>query len=322
MRSRGDTLGAKALIRVYFAGKVRKNCWRHELVPNLGGVHHGCCGEDHVEGDGLWRAVETNIKRCCTVGPFFVADDHGCYHGDGQHGWLGRWDLSENTHEVLTDAHGEEYIASVYCATGSVNDSRFRVVREKCLHAVDQADFIFAWIEEDNCHGTLCELGYAYANSKPIYLAGPAVYKLHFARSLAAVVDLETSNVVRSFERAVAWACTLPIPTVAVPVPCSPPGDSPIEKLFAAEWHKQTGTYPKAQVPIGAYRVDFLVGKLVIECDGHAFHATKEQRGRDAKRDRDLIELGYRTIRFTGTEIHKDVAACVAQSRRITKQAA
>lgn len=78
-----------------------------------------------------------------------------------------------------------------------------------------------------------------------------------------------------------------------------------------------------AQVPFGAYRVDFAIldaslptsmGKprlLVVECDGHDFHErTKEQARRDKQRDRFLVSKGCRVLRFTGSEIWADPEKC------------
>lgn len=91
------------------------------------------------------------------------------------------------------------------------------------------------------------------------------------------------------------------------------------------------------QARIGEYRVDFQIDywcsvfgkaddenkirpfrprlktnkfRLFIECDGHDFHErTKEQAARDRKRDRDLQQLGFNVLRFTGSEIWKDPMA-------------
>jgi len=73
------------------------------------------------------------------------------------------------------------------------------------------------------------------------------------------------------------------------------------------------------QVPVKNYRVDFAIPhiKMVIEIDGHEYHKTKEQRTSDAKRERDLEELGWYVIRFTGSEIYKNVDKCIEQVRRL-----
>lgn len=97
--------------------------------------------------------------------------------------------------------------------------------------------------------------------------------------------------------------------------------------------------YPQASVKTEegrTLRVDFVVHAfrgslkkplanrqmhLVVECDGHDFHEkTKEQAARDKKRDRDLAELGFRVLRFSGSEIYKEPrAAAAAVLRTVAK---
>jgi very-short-patch-repair endonuclease len=74
------------------------------------------------------------------------------------------------------------------------------------------------------------------------------------------------------------------------------------------------------QVPCAGYVLDFLVMAscgddrfvpLDVEIDGHDFHdRTKEQASHDRRRDRTLLKLGTRTIRFTGSDIFRDARAC------------
>ncbi len=76
--------------------------------------------------------------------------------------------------------------------------------------------------------------------------------------------------------------------------------------------------YP--QVRILDYRVDFLIvhshglegfGGTVVECDGHDFHErTKEQAARDRARDRELQQMGFRVLRYTGSEIWRNPIEC------------
>jgi len=70
------------------------------------------------------------------------------------------------------------------------------------------------------------------------------------------------------------------------------------------------------------YRVDFLLkdARIVVELDGHDYHSTREQLEKDAVRQRYLSRAGYTVIRFTGREIHRDPAACVAEVREIYKE--
>jgi very-short-patch-repair endonuclease len=94
--------------------------------------------------------------------------------------------------------------------------------------------------------------------------------------------------------------------------------------------HGPTPTTMVMQVPIGDYRVDFLlygisamcedkskwlkVG-LIVECDGHDFHEkTKAQATRDKKRDRELTSRGFTVMRFTGSEIWRNPRGCVREA--------
>jgi REase_MTES_1575 len=52
--------------------------------------------------------------------------------------------------------------------------------------------------------------------------------------------------------------------------------------------------------------------KIAIELDGHDFHErTKEQAQHDKERDRWLLEAGWFTVRYTGSEVYRDADACV-----------
>ena len=91
--------------------------------------------------------------------------------------------------------------------------------------------------------------------------------------------------------------------------------ESPIElRFFAYAMHRIPGLRP--QVVVGPYRVDLAIPekRVAIELDGHQFHSTPQQRTRDAKRERFLQREGWQVIRFTGTEIHKDVLGCIDEA--------
>ena len=57
---------------LYLAGKIGKNDWRHNLVPNL--------------RDRKWKDGPIETDSFLYVGPFFVSCDHGCGHSPGGHG--------------------------------------------------------------------------------------------------------------------------------------------------------------------------------------------------------------------------------------------
>lgn len=95
--------------------------------------------------------------------------------------------------------------------------------------------------------------------------------------------------------------------------------ESEIERLMgAALWEyfaEVPGIQMEPQRQIGGYRVDFAIcvgrRRVVVECDGHAFHEkTKQQAARDKRRDRELARLGWPTVRFTGSEIWNAAQTC------------
>lgn len=63
-------------------------------------------------------------------------------------------------------------------------------------------------------------------------------------------------------------------------------------------------------------------GQLIVECDGYAYHHTKEDRERDTSRDANFALLGWHVIRFTGTQINKDALACALKAKHIYEQRA
>ena len=72
-----------------------------------------------------------------------------------------------------------------------------------------------------------------------------------------------------------------------------PKSFTPQENLIAKVLD-ETGLRYARQVPIGNYTVDFLITEMnvIIEADGPIGHLAK----RDAKRDADLIEMGFEEV--------------------------
>lgn len=95
--------------------------------------------------------------------------------------------------------------------------------------------------------------------------------------------------------------------------------ESPIERrlLFALSFELFMAV--DVQIPLGSYRADFgfKALKLAVECDGHEFHKSKEQRTHDAQRDRVFTTNGWQVIRFTGGEITANPDQCAAEVARI-----
>lgn len=73
---------------------------------------------------------------------------------------------------------------------------------------------------------------------------------------------------------------------------------------------------------IGRYRLDFYLSgyleaspSIGIEIDGHEWHEkTKQQAVRDKKRDRAILTSGCPIMRFTGSEIYRNVKGCISEA--------
>lgn len=93
--------------------------------------------------------------------------------------------------------------------------------------------------------------------------------------------------------------------------------ESPIEQRFYDAFvsrHPEVPLLCQHEISLEGYdyRLDFVSGALCIECDGHEFHEkTKEQAAHDHQLDRRLVRAGWLVLRFTGSEIWHDAAACV-----------
>lgn len=71
------------------------------------------------------------------------------------------------------------------------------------------------------------------------------------------------------------------------------------------------------------FRADFVVfydgGTVLVELDGHESHKTREQRIKDAKRDRWFTARKVQTLRWTGSEVHANAQECVRQLLEILR---
>ncbi len=82
-----------------------------------------------------------------------------------------------------------------------------------------------------------------------------------------------------------------------------PSAESILESLMRVGL-EDAGLSPEAQVPIGSFRVDFVLqGWLVIECDGSEHHAGPAVFESDRRRDATLSASGYRVLRFSYRQI-------------------
>lgn len=98
-------------------------------------------------------------------------------------------------------------------------------------------------------------------------------------------------------------------------------GRNASSSLASKDGYETIGVQP--QKAVFRYIVDFVVQfwfrdwpiYFAIECDGYEFHQkTKQQADNDTARERVLVSLGYRVLRFTGRQINADARACAMEA--------
>lgn len=134
---------------IYLAGKISKNCWRHEIVDGDLRDHSGSLSEWPV-----WNKCIFDEHDYC--GPFFVGCDHGCYHNRTSHG-------------VGADA---DFHNGGGCGVTDRDISRLEV-HANCVCAISKCTHFFAWIDSTDCYGTIYEIGIAFALGKKIGIGHP-----------------------------------------------------------------------------------------------------------------------------------------------------
>lgn len=287
--------------RIYFAGKISHGDWRHDIV-----------GSELRDRDAnkKWSTQEIEFgSDCLYVGPFFVGCDHGCSHRGGEHGvteFQCEPNWSGNLHEYDRGcrAPGPDIAGG---QSLEYNDRRLELFN-KCIEAIDGADFVFAWLDSAEAFGTFWELGYARGRNVRTIVGIPFGLDLsdQWFTVYGAQQVCRAKTAVEAFELnfGVGSKCT-----------------SPIEKMFleALTPLLPGDVHLHAQYELFGCRADFaLVGpksRVVIECDGHEYHErTKDQARRDRSRDRAFQQAGWFIARFTGSEIYADAERCAREA--------
>ena len=64
--------------------------------------------------------------------------------------------------------------------------------------------------------------------------------------------------------------------------------------------------------PAGRFRVDigYEDERVAVELDGARFHADRDQRERDTRRDAAFAAIDWLTLRFTHDRLHADIPGC------------
>ena len=89
------------------------------------------------------------------------------------------------------------------------------------------------------------------------------------------------------------------------------PRVSSLEVAVAEELTRRGIAY-EAQVRLGRFTVDFLIGSTVLEVDGVYWHSLPKVVARDRRKDRWLQDHGYLVVRITEAEVRSEDFAALA----------
>jgi hypothetical protein len=131
-------------MKIYLAGKIAKGDWRHLFVPTL----------RTITTPGIWQTTTRVPMRYghTYTGPFFIACDHGCFHGNNKHG---------------AGAVAGQQSPNAICRAMSVAPAE---VIDKAFNGIRRCDYMVVWADSDFTHayGTHAEIGLAKAMGKKI----------------------------------------------------------------------------------------------------------------------------------------------------------
>lgn len=323
---------------IFLAGKITGNDWRRDILKRdiqmlPTNSSYPCVLHEYAECAGLgnsfdWPVWEKSVLGMFNyVGPFYVGckrygevvsgDPYAVYEDEDlemavepitkvipistrHHLDRCSCNLSEEQHN-----HG--------CWTGEYK----RDIGRLCKQRIEEADLVFAWIDDLTAYATLFEVGQAIALDKLIVTAGPHIDDLELIYEVVGFHQYNKTPL-GAFLSALDHMFCYQNVTVDYELL------SPIEARFLAEWNRlkmakkdRLGLFP--QYPVLNYRVDFasVDQRIAIELDGLEAHKTTAQIAHDRKRQREIEAAGWRVIRFGGKEIHHNVSECVLETREI-----
>ena len=94
---------------------------------------------------------------------------------------------------------------------------------------------------------------------------------------------------------------------------------SALEEAFLALCAGHGVPRPEVDVPLGPYTADFLFRRerVIVECDGRAYHSSPGAMRRDRRRDLALQADGWEVVRLTWEQVTGDPATTAAALRRV-----
>jgi hypothetical protein len=188
-------------LSVYLAGKVGPHCWRRDIIEcglsdwPMWNVREAFCQRNWTEGGDIdlnrlpdWPVIEKAIFGTHSyTGPFFVdcpdtggRPECGCGHDCYEPHMCPSPTASDPACFTAAcsfgdDNHGAGATKAIAHTHGGTRLSSW--VLANCCNAIKRSDLVFAWIDANDCYGTVAELGYAKALGKEVWIAGPRRFR-------------------------------------------------------------------------------------------------------------------------------------------------
>ena len=130
------------MVKIYIAGKIRNERKRGGIVE------YGCNDlEEYINQ----KSVQIDNKFQY-VGPFTIGCDHSCYHGKSSHG---------------AGADGRSCCSPIDEELGLIVKN---IVFTKSLEQIKSCDVLLAYIDSNDCYGTITEITYAASLFKKVFI--------------------------------------------------------------------------------------------------------------------------------------------------------
>ncbi len=159
---------------VYLAGPIQKMDWRHKIVPGLREKYFDETDKHGVAKFDTSTEMATITEDVVCVGPWFVACDHGCFHGPGSHGALGGLErLTPKALKALLTNLALQGLTQegIEDCPAPGNDNNRQTVFHTSIAQIRRSDAVFCYVDRKGAYGTNFELGYAHALEIPIFVS-------------------------------------------------------------------------------------------------------------------------------------------------------
>jgi hypothetical protein len=158
-------------MKLYLAGKISRKDWRTHILGERPGSIDYDVNDAFV--DGIYNSKYQQEHDTFTyIGPFFISCDHGCYHKNNDNDMV--FPFEDEFYPSVLSEHGA---GPTGCHTQSgINDQsrhRRKLFATNCERIL-RSDVCLVYINENDCFGTLMEIGFMQAHGKRFYVAfGP-----------------------------------------------------------------------------------------------------------------------------------------------------